>query len=523
MSVREYVHAAFARDADGFPIQPPAGALLAADGTGTGIWNPSPAVSSGELTLITNASPVTPAAGNLGVYTDGTKLRYIDSGSNSFVVATATDLADYLSRYGGLMLGSIFMNGNGITNIGWNTFNANPGPVTAPAGGLSLYTNLNKLRYMDSTNAAFVVATTADLGSYLPLAGGTMTGPINMGSQSITGCTALRMTATGNSVLVGDATSAINTGNNCTVVGPSGANSNNSINTTVVGPAASATTANNAIVIGSGTYAAGAVSATVVGSGSAAVTGTNIIILGPASTGNAGAGGSIIIGGLSNSTAASAHCFGNALNNSVAGSLLLDATANMRPSVTASCDIGTTTNRFRSLYLSADVNATRVFSGGNSVSVLRCSLTDTTAGFSASTAETSIIQGPLLGSLTVPAPTAAGFTVKFSSNWLLSCGTATTFTIRLKVNGTTIMTHVYSLAAVANLDIAHEMTVQLRTPSNRLYTASRLMPHGLSSNLIASIADSIWNTAAANTFSLTGQFGNTTCSWRGDSFDMWSS
>ena len=80
-----------------------------------------------------------------------------------------------------------------ITDISELLLIANGDASTPPEDMLTLYTNNSKLRYTDDTGTEYQVATSTDIGSYLPLAGGTMTGSINMGSQSITTVGSLSM------------------------------------------------------------------------------------------------------------------------------------------------------------------------------------------------------------------------------------------------------------------------------------------------------------------------------------------
>ena len=74
------------------------------------------------------------------------------------VGAAVSDVAQFLSKKGGKMEGSIDMNNNRITN------------VPTPAADA------------DAVNKNYVDGKT---GNYLPLSGGTMTGPVNMGNQKI--------------------------------------------------------------------------------------------------------------------------------------------------------------------------------------------------------------------------------------------------------------------------------------------------------------------------------------------------
>ncbi len=80
--------------------------------------------------------------------------------------------------------------------------------ITPPVGSISIFNN-GGLRFVDASNITYAVATTGDLASYLPLAGGTMTGSIDMGGQEIKNCGAFRIsTAAMKTVICSTATSA---------------------------------------------------------------------------------------------------------------------------------------------------------------------------------------------------------------------------------------------------------------------------------------------------------------------------
>src|SRR5690606_1379523 len=66
-----------------------------------------------------------------------------------------------------------------ITDISELLLIANGDASTPPEDMLTLYTNNSKLRYTDDTGTEYQVATSTDIGSYLPLAGNTMAGNID--------------------------------------------------------------------------------------------------------------------------------------------------------------------------------------------------------------------------------------------------------------------------------------------------------------------------------------------------------
>jgi hypothetical protein len=67
-------------------------------------------------------------------------------------------------------------------------FSENATPTTPATNGLTLFTHSSTLQYVDDTSTIHQVATSTDLGAYLPLDGsGTMAGDVKMGGQSVTG------------------------------------------------------------------------------------------------------------------------------------------------------------------------------------------------------------------------------------------------------------------------------------------------------------------------------------------------
>lgn len=174
--------------------------------------------------------------------------------------------------------------------------------------------------------AGSVTVAIASGGAFLPTAGGTMSGAINMGVQEINNVSAIRSSTT--NVIIGTgatiaSTNGVAVGNSATVGGVSdysvaiGYNAtNNGAVSTVIG--------NNSI-----NYAAGCVA---IGYNNA-TTGAN----------------SIALGYSSNATATRSHAIGYSLTNNTANSLLLDCTDNIRGSANT-CSLGTMAEPFGSIY-----------------------------------------------------------------------------------------------------------------------------------------------------------------------------
>ena len=144
--VNQYVFALVARDpVTGVIINPAAGSSPVADGNGNSVWA-LPALGPACLPLA-----------------------------------------------GGTMAGSINMNTNNITGVGAlaGTINSRDANnilscgTNGVSGNLPTFTGTAKV-LQDSNTALSSLATTAALAGYLPLAGGIMSGSLNMGMQTLT-------------------------------------------------------------------------------------------------------------------------------------------------------------------------------------------------------------------------------------------------------------------------------------------------------------------------------------------------
>jgi hypothetical protein len=161
-----------------------------------------------ELLLTANAAPSTPPAGTLTLYASGEKLMYKDDTTATFQVATSIDLAAYLLKSGGTMSGPIAMGTNNITNAGTISGAVNSRTAdniiscatSGVSGDIATFTGTAKV-VQDSGTLLSSLATTASLAAYLQLAGGTMSGPIAMGSNNITNVA--KITPSGTNVLYG--------------------------------------------------------------------------------------------------------------------------------------------------------------------------------------------------------------------------------------------------------------------------------------------------------------------------------
>lgn len=342
---------------------------------------------------------------------------------------------------------------------------------------------------------------TPDPGTgYLKLDGSTpMQANLNLDNHDLTEASAIRIPVSSTKTVIG---------NNFT-------SSTSDYTTQVGGTNTIDSSSTSAVQIGYGNDVKTSSSSAQIGNVNACTLSGNSVLIGSSNTATSAVGG-IVIGDHSSSTATSAMCMGANLVNSTQSSLLISTTNNIRTNNTT-CDLGTTTNPFQNVHLNGFALSSNA---SNRIPSVRCAFTNTTVGFSSSTTETDIIDGTLTGSLVIPPPTSAGFTTKIYQSWLYTSGAATTFTIRLKVNGTTSLTTVIPAGTVVNQMITVSHTLQLRTPSNRLYLTSTVLRDAGATIISSTIVDYIWLPFGSNTISMTGQFSDTSGQFRGDSFDM---
>jgi len=187
-------------------------------------------------------------------------------------------------------------------------------------------------------------------GPYLPLAGGTMTGSIDMGGQEITNTIALRFPTGTGEVTIGDSvtdsaiastvvgSSSITSSADTQIFGYSSTIDGLSAGSTCVGKSSSVTSSSSAIVMGRASSIINSSYGIVIGSTSGMTGATEAIVLGINST----------------SAATRANCIGRSISNSIANSLLIDSSSNFR-SNTTTCDLGTTSRPFQTLYLNTNI------------------------------------------------------------------------------------------------------------------------------------------------------------------------
>ena len=353
-----------------------------------------------EARLNENVTPTTPPTNGLTVFTHAHKLQYVDDTSAIYQVATATDIAACLPLDGSrTMVGSLNMGGYDISVVNQLSGSVNSRAAddivsssgTATAGRVAIFSS-NKV-IQDGGTLLSSLATTAALASYLPKAGGTMTGDINMGTHNITNVTAIR--PVDSNVNIGSSTSQVLGGIGNTMLNDFAATTGN------YGLAAGvqATAQNNAIAIGRSTFARD--NATVVGYQST---------VGPTYT------NSVVVGQGNTSSGTSGDIFGVNRTNSTASSLLLGNGSYVNIRANSTCDLGTAAVPFQTAYLGGSVaGPTYTRTADNIVSNAGASVSGNLASLSGTTGKVIADSGVVATSVVVgPASAVAGNLATYS-------------------------------------------------------------------------------------------------------------
>ena len=338
---------------------------------------------------------------------------------------------------------------------------------------------------------------------FLPLSGGTMSGNINMGNNDLKEVSAIRFPVASTKVVIGGSSTAADA-TYSSVLGVLSTIDGSSISSTSVGYGNTVSTSVGATAIGSAQTVTNSSGSVALGNTAKAVNAASGVAVGDHAETNSA--NSICIGGYSVSNANAAHCLGSSITNDTPNSILLDASSNIRSNATT-CDLGTTANNFKNLYLNGLAFCSNVSSR---IPAIRYSAT-TARGQWGGTTETDMIgTSNGVGSLTIPGPTEPGFRCTLTQYWLYQSGAATAFTLKLKVNGTTVCSTVVPAAVAINQTTKCEHIIQLwRDAGNtRIYIGVKIDRHLAYPVLNEDLADNVWLPNGDNAISLTGTFSD---------------
>lgn len=233
--------------------------------------------------------------------------------------------------------GSTPMQGNLQMDINAVNLTTSSDLVTPASSTINLCQTANRLRFVDSGSVVHDLAETNEVAAKLDLAGGTMTGSIDMGGQEVQNCSAFRIDATNMKTVVGS-TSTSSGSNYTTQVGGLNTIDGLSVAATSIGYGNDVKSSSGPTLIGAGCIANNCFASTVVGNGCSATNCTD----------------AIVIGHSTSSTANYGHAIGYNIANSTANSLLVDCSANIRSNATT-CDLGTVAKPFQNVYLSGSI------------------------------------------------------------------------------------------------------------------------------------------------------------------------
>lgn len=247
-------------------------------------------------------------------------------------------------------------------------------------------------------------------GPFLPLAGGTMSGNIDMGAQQITNVSAIRTsnnnvvmgtsaaTSSVRDVIIGNAATVTTGSNDCVLIGSSATGTSSGDSSVIIGASANSQGTNSVLIGKSATMGTGPFNVLIGETANISGASNSAVIIGRGATCTAGnfgvavgyntsinTGSACVVGGGATSTAVRANCFGDGLTNATAGSLLIQATTNLRANSTT-CDLGTATFPFQSGYFNGSlIGPTNSRTVDNIVSNVGASVNNRVAVFSGTT------------------------------------------------------------------------------------------------------------------------------------------
>lgn len=129
------------------------------------------------------------------------------------------------------------------------------------------------------------------------------------------------------------------------------------------------------------------------------------------------------------------------------------------------------------------------------------------------------------GSMTIKPRVGNGFTLKIFNGGTLTLGFETTLTIRLKINGSTILEQNVPSGAVVGQGFTNDIVLNYRANGdfNTCTCGGRIIREADDTIINYNTSSLVWDPTIDNTISLTGQFSDGNGSWVTSIFDMVSS
>lgn len=297
-------------------------------------------IESKTITLENQISVPAPTIGSTTVYsTNLSKLASVDHLGN---------ITQYASASGALtnpLTTDLDLGNNYVNNSKGLVLNQNNTVVTPAVGSVDVYALGEKLYYRDSSATDYKVASISDLSAYLPLSGGTMTGPLDMSTQILT---VNSMSDNGTQGMRwGSGSSATN------IDGITIGRNSSTVNDSLVVGRDSSSVGTYGVMIGINNNGTNATSGNIAIGSSNNVAGDTTPIT--------GGGGAIALGFTVSALNKEAIAIGSGVSNSIASSMLIGGTApmiNWRTSTNGTCDLGAASSRFKDAYLTSVVGLT---------------------------------------------------------------------------------------------------------------------------------------------------------------------
>lgn len=415
------------------------------------------------------------------------------------------------------------------------TLNDTASVPNPPLGAVSFYSTGTNFKATNPLGATVTFATTSFVGGYLPLDGSqAMTGNLNLGGSGIVTNTSRNIrigngaaiSAGTNSIAIGtDATSrdggtavgsfavaangvaigenAATAGNSSTAVGNDAVASG--LGGTSIGRFAT-TSVNNCLAVGINATC-DAVSGIAVGR-NANCPGESGVALGSFSTASglytiaigdtAAAAGGIAIGANSSCDGVDAIAIGPTSANADTNTCSIGnvSISNVRPGNDGACDLGTSANRFRDLFLSAGVHGP--LSVGSNYSIYdNTTCNNTVAETDISTTASSV------GSLELPAGQPLGMVFELNLAMAATSAAGDTLAISYYAGGGVLFAHNLTIPALSvSLPVSIKSVVVVRDGTANVYSTSLV---GATSASI--VSNPAYDRTSANTWSITAQWG----------------
>ncbi len=241
-----------------------------------------------------------------------------------------------------------------------------------------------------------------------------------------------------------------------------------------VGESLTQTASNNCVLIGS--------ASSVSGDNSTSIGTANSVI----------GAGSVVIGDNFSITGDNAFAFGRSGLNNQSNTMVLgsDGILNIRPN-SFSCDLGTTTLPFQTLYLKdAAISEALKYSSGDDITVANTAV------------ETTLTSGSSLGNLAYTATLPVGSMIKFHIAINVNSAAGDTLTLKIKSNGSDLWSMAIVYGVVVNSLAIIDITAMVQAANIQFSTLRTV-----TATPLVQFDNAVFNPANNNTFTITAKWG----------------